>query len=89
MLTQARLPRAEPGQQLAGVDEEQADQGQHCGQAGAEGDDQEEPEADPIQGDGSEEDDESGGAGDEAVGQAEGDQALPGERRPVLIGSLV
>ena len=36
-----------------------------------------------------EEDDEGRWAWDKAVGETEGDQPLPGERRPILIGSLV
>src|SRR5262245_33652668 len=64
----------------SGMDEEEADRGQHRGEAEAEGDDQGEPERDPSEGDRAEHHDERRRTGKEAAGDAERDDRPPAGR---------
>ena len=71
--------------QAPGVDDGQAERGQRPGEAEAEDDDQQHPERDLVLGDRAEQDDERGGAGDQARRGAHGEQALPAHRVVVVV----
>jgi hypothetical protein len=73
-------------QHLSSRDEEKADSGQHGGQTDAKGKNQDESEADPMDGYGTQQNHKGRGAGKDPAGYAKGQKTSPGHRGAIDTG---